>query len=859
MLAGGGCQARSICKGIVTITTVDTNPPSSKPIWQSRAEFRRAGLPLFVGAVAVGAVCLFGLLLTLLVSLPVEEFERGQAIRSRVLAFEKVNHRLMKTVVGQANDYRAVDAFGSAEEAWNVFQAALNDMCAELPSALGIETLRGACAPDSAILATMRQGLRSFDLRSRPLDSAVLRQLMAIRDDVVVLRDWVSQLTDETGNVLLRDYGRGQLVVAAGAIGFALSGLALVFFGGRASIRQAVKTREAEEAHKLLLETIESLPAGVVVYDSQERLVLANATAATVSPVLGWPESKGMTFEQILWATAGLNAAVGVKLAVADIPKWLDRFRRGIRYVQPLQNGRWMEWLSRKTPSGRVVGLRTDITAAKEQEAQLIRARGRYQALVESLSDTVYALDVEGRFLYATPTVLTLLGVPADQLLGRRFVEFIVPEDVEQVLADGRTFYRSNSQEVRQRLLRMRTVDGEVRHVEVRYRKPFRAASDSAVQIGVMRDVTVSVRMAQRLEDERSRLKSIVESSGAMLLLTDPDLNIVMANHEFWTVHGLDPNEAIGRPMTSIVGSVLDPGLLLRWQNETSTAMDTRPAQYAKTVTDSEGRQRTFAITAKPVLGDDRRLRQIVFLAVDDTERLETEKALFDSDRLATLGEMAATVAHDLRQPLQVINLACESARDEVHDSTFVLSKLDRIEAQIVRASDIIQDLRIYARGTAGDAAEPFTVEAAVRSAIEFTRHGQHLPHLQVACSLAGDLPPIMGHRSKFEQVVVNLITNARDAGVSTIEISGELQPGEGRPLLRIAVSDDGPGIPADVLPRLFKSFVTTKPRGKGTGLGLRICRRLIEEMGGTIAAGNRPGHGAEFIIVLPAVPGDQR
>jgi two-component system C4-dicarboxylate transport sensor histidine kinase DctB len=139
------------------------------------------------------------------------------------------------------------------------------------------------------------------------------------------------------------------------------------------------------------------------------------------------------------------------------------------------------------------------------------------------------------------------------------------------------------------------------------------------------------------------------------------------------------------------------------------------------------------------------------------------------------------------------------------------------------------------------------------------TRHGQHFPQLQIACSLPDNLPPIMGHRSKFEQVLVNLITNARDAGVSTIEIFGELQPGEGRPLLRIAVSDDGPGIPADVLPRLFKSFVTTKPSGKGTGLGLRICRRLIEEMGGTIAAANRPGHGAEFVIVLPAVPGDQR
>ncbi|MFO1158068.1 MAG: PAS domain S-box protein [Reyranellaceae bacterium] len=849
---------RGIHGRAVAITTLDTATPPVGQFWQRRSELRRAGLPLFLGSALLGAVCLVALLLTFLVALPAEQFERSHAIRTKVSAFEKVNHRLMKTVVGQANDYRPIDAFGSVEEAWSSFQAALTKICAELPPAPGIETLRSACEPDSAVLAVMAQGLRSLDPKSRPLDPAVLRQLMAMRDDVVVLRDWVSQLADEIGDVLLRDYERGLFAVATGAIGFALSGFALVFLGGRASIRQVVKTREAEVAHELLLETIESLPAGVVVYDRQERLVLANAMAAAVSPVLGRPESKGMTFEQILAATAELNAPVGVKLDVADIPKWLDRFRRGIRYVQPLQDGRWIEWSSRKTPSGCVVGLRTDVTAAKDQEAELIRARGRYQALVESLSDTVYALDVEGRFLYATPTVLTLLGVPAGQLLGRRLVDFIVPEDVERVRADGRAFYRSNSQEVHQRLLRMKTVDGEVRHVEVRYRKPFRAASDSAVQIGVMRDVTVSIRMVQRLEDERSRLKSIVESSGAMLLLTDRNLKIEMANHEFWTVHGLDPSEAIGRPMTSFVGCVLDPGLLLHWQNESLTATDARPVQYAKTVTDSEGRRRTFVITAKPVVGDDRRLQQIVFLAVDDTERLETEKALFDSDRMATLGEMAATVAHDLRQPLQVINLACESARDEVHDKMFVLSKLDLIDSQIFRARDIIEDLRLYARGAGADTAEPFAVEPAVRSAIALTSHVGPSPRFQITCSLTGNLPPIMGHRARFEQVVVNLITNARDAGASTIEISGALQPGAGRPLLRIAVSDDGPGIPAEMLPRLFKSFVTTKPSGKGTGLGLRICRRLIEEMGGTIAAANRDGCGAEFVIVLPVAPGDQ-
>ncbi len=102
--------------------------------------------------------------------------------------------------------------------------------------------------------------------------------------------------------------------------------------------------------------------------------------------------------------------------------------------------------------------------------------------------------------------------------------------------------------------------------------------------------------------------------------------------------------------------------------------------------------------------------------------------------------------------------------------------------------------------------------------------------------------------------MLINLINNARDAGASRIEIVADAMHHEGRRLVRLAVEDTGPGISPEVLPRLFRTFVTSKPRGKGTGLGLRICQRIVEEMGGTIAASNRPEGGARFEILLPTV-----
>jgi C4-dicarboxylate-specific signal transduction histidine kinase len=223
------------------------------------------------------------------------------------------------------------------------------------------------------------------------------------------------------------------------------------------------------------------------------------------------------------------------------------------------------------------------------------------------------------------------------------------------------------------------------------------------------------------------------------------------------------------------------------------------------------------------------RVNSIVFLGVDDTERRETEEALFDAERLATVGEMAATVAHEIAQPLQVINIACASAHEELDDAAerrgtpdheFLARKIDRIDAQVDRAGRIIGELRAFVRGT------------------------------------SQEVPALVGHVGKLEQVLVNLINNACDAGSQAVGVSAAALHRDGRRFVRLTVEDDGPGISAEVLPRLFESFVTTKLRGKGTGLGLRICRRIVEEMGGSISAANRTGQrGACFEILLPAAP----
>jgi signal transduction histidine kinase len=264
-----------------------------------------------------------------------------------------------------------------------------------------------------------------------------------------------------------------------------------------------------------------------------------------------------------------------------------------------------------------------------------------------------------------------------------------------------------------------------------------------------------------------------------------------------------------------------------------------------------------------PVPDDHADLKsQVVLSAVDNSERPDAERMLIDTERLAIIGEMAATVAHEIAQPLQVISIAGASARMELADArdngtqpdqAFLQAKLERIHQQVFRANRIVDELRAFVRSTSCDVAAPFDPMLSVQAALDLTQHVMAKAGVEVRTHVDGFLPALIGHAGRFEQVLVNLINNARDAGARTINLAVGARLRNGRRFIRLTVDDDGPGIAPEILGKLFEEFVTTKPRGKGTGLGLRVCRRIIEQMHGTISASNRKDGGAHFRVLLPA------
>lgn len=260
---------------------------------------------------------------------------------------------------------------------------------------------------------------------------------------------------------------------------------------------------------------------------------------------------------------------------------------------------------------------------------------------------------------------------------------------------------------------------------------------------------------------------------------------------------------------------------------------------------------------------DNARLHGEMERKVDERTKMlrQTQAQLLQSGKLAAVGTLAAGVAHELNQPLMIIRgYAQELLRDRRIADEEIRDDLWRIEAQTTRMAAIINHLRDFSRESTGRRAGA-DLNRIVADALTFLDAQLKSRNIAVVRALDPDLPPVWVDPLQIEQVLLNLITNARDAmepaGTGTITVRTE--PVAGR-RAALSVTDTGPGIPPAIQSRIFDPFFTTKEVGKGTGLGLSICYGIIEKHGGalTMASPVTDGRGARFTIVLPVTIPDQ-
>ncbi len=240
--------------------------------------------------------------------------------------------------------------------------------------------------------------------------------------------------------------------------------------------------------------------------------------------------------------------------------------------------------------------------------------------------------------------------------------------------------------------------------------------------------------------------------------------------------------------------------------------------------------------------------------------RGELNAKLIQSDKLASLGKMAAGIAHEINNPLAVIGEKAGWMEDLLEEEEFQKSpnyqeyktSLEKIGLHVERVRKIIYNMLSYARKMEPHL-EDINVNDVVNQTVSFLDNIARINNIKIETDLQPDLPIIAGDQAKLQQVFLNLINNAIDA----IGKDGQVQvrTGNKNAHITIDIQDDGPGIPKNLQKKIFDPFFTTKQTGQGTGLGLWICFDIVQNMGGAIKLESEEGGGSTFSVTLPVVP----
>ena len=363
-------------------------------------------------------------------------------------------------------------------------------------------------------------------------------------------------------------------------------------------------------------------------------------------------------------------------------------------------------------------------------------------------------------------------------------------------------------------------------------------------------------RLYESLEDKARELTrltdyhaNIVESMEAGVVVIGAENRIERWNRGMERLAGVNRDQAIGRTLAEALSpdasQVLAPIL-------PESGGDAEHL-YKVSLKLQNGRAITVNVNAAPFesapadAGSSRPCAVLIFH--DVTDRVALERQVQQTEKMVAVGLLAAGVAHEVNTPLTGISSYTQLLRQQMDPKDARVEWLDKIETQTFRGAKIVSNLLNFARAGGSDDAS-LDLSRVVTDVLSLVEHQLEKSRVRVVKELSTELPVVIGSENKIQQVLFNLILNARDAmpsgGWLTLKTSVEGS------FVVFEVSDTGEGIPEADLPRIFDPFFTTKDVGQGTGLGLAVSYGIVQEHGGSIQASSVRGQGSRFEVRLP-------
>ena len=498
-----------------------------------------------------------------------------------------------------------------------------------------------------------------------------------------------------------------------------------------------------------------------------------------------------------------------------------------------------------------LLSLVPDITERKKAEDAFKASEAELRGLFAAMTDVVFELDSEGRYLKIATTNPNLLHRPAADLLGK-MVQEIFPEDKAEFILEN----------VRRALKTQRAhsveYDLEIGGEFIWFDATVSPMSHDSV-FWIARDITERKRAEREIIRKESYLRHLFLSSPTAMAQLDTAGCILDVNKSFENIFKYTIEEIRGRPLRELIAPV----------DRLSEAKDVHQRALSGETTQFETKRRRKDGVFIDVLAmiipvmEEKICVAIYAIHVDLTAQKQLEAQLLRAQRLESLGTLAGGIAHDLNNVLAPILLGITGLK-RINQNPNTQPLLDIIERSTQRGSDIVKQVLSFARGAAGErmVLQLRTLANEIGNIVKET-----FPRsIQMEVSVPKDLWTVTGDPTQLDQVLMNLCVNARDAmpNGGRLEVIGEnivldemfIRQNPGAQIGRyicLTVADTGSGIPAEILDKIFDPFFTTKEIGKGTGLGLSTVFGIVKSHNGFVNVESTPGKGTKFRVYLPA------
>ncbi|MFC4769428.1 PAS domain S-box protein [Effusibacillus consociatus] len=486
-------------------------------------------------------------------------------------------------------------------------------------------------------------------------------------------------------------------------------------------------------------------------------------------------------------------------------------------------------------------GIMTDITKQKQAEEELRATKETLESFVNNTSDGIIILDLQYNVLQVNNAWQNMLGWTAEEVIGRKLPS--VPEEYipvveklhQEVLAGGRiTGFEC----------RALHKDGQPINISVTI-SPIRDANGDVIAFaGIVRDITEKKRVEEALRESEAKYRLIAENMTDMIGVTDPQGIFQYASPSIRTVLGFTPEEYVGKRRIDCI----HPDDLIGCQQALArTEAEKIPVGLEFRHKHKDGHWVTIEAYFIPVTNENGELQSIIFVGRDRSELKKAEELLQKSDKLSLVGQMAAGVAHEIRNPLTAlrgfVQLLQSQTQTADHQQYFqvMLTELDRINF-------IVNEFLYLAKPQAVNFQRK-DLNMMLLDVISLLDGQAILNNVQIKTDFSSDIPYITCEENQLKQVFVNILKNAIEAMPTggNIEIQVKLQD---RNQVSIRFIDQGMGIPPERIPKLGEPFYTTKE--KGTGLGLMVSYKIIQEHRGNITIDSEVDKGTVVEITLP-------